>query len=132
MNKNERKKISALVNESAVIELTKTMLDKAIIDANESVRQFARLFDVDVDSMSAGEKKSLPAVFADGTETQLNLYRAKHRGDKRISIKGIKKQAKAGDTIAITYQLDAADRIIIVVNVTQTRGAIDLSKAVAS
>ena len=40
----------------ATIKLTKTMLDKHIIDANESVRKFSRLFDVDYDSMTNGDK----------------------------------------------------------------------------
>ena len=37
----------------AKIKLTKTMLDKAIIDANQSVRDFVKLFDVDYSEMES-------------------------------------------------------------------------------
>ena len=39
-----------------VLRLTKTMLNKSIIDANNSIRQLARLFDVDYVLMQPNEK----------------------------------------------------------------------------
>ena len=88
----------------ASIKLTRTMLDKAIIDANTSVREFAWLVGVDFADMVSGDRHQLAAFFSDGTETVINLYRTNNaRADRRISIKGIKKQFKAGDTLTIDF-----------------------------
>ena len=87
----------------AQIKLTKTMLDKAIIDANTSVREFALSENVDFASMVSGDRHQLTAFFADGSETVINLYKTNNaRGDRRISIKGIKKYAAAGDLVTIS------------------------------
>ena len=99
----------------ATIKLTKTMLDKHIIDANDSVRKFSRLFDVDYDSMTNGDKVSIDAQYEDGTPCKVNFYRTQSRADRRISISGIRKQATQGDTIAITW----ADNHTIIVNVSR-------------
>ena len=88
----------------AQIKLTRTMLEKAIIDANSSVREFACLVGVDFADMVSGDRHQLAAFFADGNETVINLYRTNNaRADRRISIKGIKKQFKAGDTLIIEF-----------------------------
>lgn len=88
----------------AQIKLTRTMLDKAIIDANTSVREFAISQSVDFADMVSGDRHQLAAFFADGNETVINLYRTNNaRADRRISIKGIKKQFKAGDTLTIEF-----------------------------
>ena len=86
----------------AQIKLTKTMLEKAIIDANTSVREFALSENVDFASMVSGDRHQLAAFFADGSETVINLYRTNNaRGDRRISIKDIKKHFNAGDILSI-------------------------------
>ena len=88
----------------AEIKLTSTMLDKAIIDANTSVREFSLSQNVDFAAMVSGDRHQLAAFFADDTETVINLYRTNNaRADRRISIKGIKKQFKAGDTLTIEF-----------------------------
>jgi len=99
----------------ATIKLTKTMLDKHIIDANQSVRKFSRLYDVDYDTMTNGDKVSISAQYEDGTPCKVNFYRTKARSDRRVSISGIKKQATQGDTIAITW----ADNHTIIINVSR-------------
>ena len=87
----------------AQIKLTRTMLEKAIIDANTSVREFALSENVDFASMVSGDRHQLAAFFADGSETVINLYKTNNaRGDRRISIKGIKKHAAAGDLVTIS------------------------------
>jgi hypothetical protein len=53
----------------AEIKLTKTMLDKAIIDANNSVREFVKAYGVDFNKMKSGDRATLEAKFIDGTET---------------------------------------------------------------
>ena len=99
----------------ATIKLTKTMLDKHIIDANQSVRKFSRLYDVDYDTMTNGDKVSINAQYEDGTQCKVNFYRTKARSDRRVSISGIKKQAIAGDTVAITL----INNNTIIINVTR-------------
>jgi hypothetical protein len=47
--------------------LTNTMLNKAIIDANTSIRRFAKLFGIDFDTMVNGEKHKLLAYYEDDT-----------------------------------------------------------------
>ena len=86
----------------AQIKLTPTMLEKAIIDANTSVREFALFQGVDFAAMVSGDRHQLAAFFADGSETVINLYRTNNaRADRRISIKDIKKHFNAGDILLI-------------------------------
>ena len=94
--------------EPAKLTLTKTMLEKAIIDANASVRQFGRLFNVVYEDMKAGNRVQLDAEFLDGSRTTLSFYKTRNRGDRRFSIRGIKKQAEIGDTIALCVRVDAS------------------------
>ena len=94
--------------EPAKLTLTKTMLEKAIIDANASVRQFGRLFGVVYEDMNAGNRVQLEAEFLDGSRTTLSFYKTRNRGDRRFSIRGIKKQAEIGDTIALCVRVDAS------------------------
>ena len=94
--------------EPAKLTLTKTMLEKAIIDANSSVRQFGRLFGVVYEDMNAGNRVQLEAEFLDGSRTTLSFYKTRNRGDRRFSIRGIKKQAEIGDTIALCVRVDAS------------------------
>lgn len=99
----------------ATIKLTKTMLDKHIIDANESVRKFSRLFNCDYDNMLNGDKLTINAQYEDGTLCKINFYRTKARSDRRVSISGIKKQANIGDTVAITL----INNSTIIINVSR-------------
>ena len=99
----------------ASLTLTRTMLEKSIIDANASLREFALAFDIDMEKMQAGHKFTLAATYADGTPTMLTFYRAKTRGDKRFSCKKLGKHAKAGDTIAFTLNSTG----VIVINISK-------------
>ena len=56
------------------------MLDKHIIDANESQCEFSRLFDVDYDSMTNGDKVTIDAKYEDGTPCKVNFYRTQSKG----------------------------------------------------
>ena len=104
--------------EPAKLVLTKTMLEKAIIDANASVRQFGRLFGVVYEDMAAGNRVQLDAEFLDGSRTTLSFYKTRNRGDRRFSIRGIKKQAEIGDTIALCVRVDASTgETALVINV---------------
>ena len=100
----------------AEIKVTQTMLDKHIIDANKSV---IKLFDNTYDNLENGDgidfkgeyfssyfmNESSPN-FYDNVISVIRCYKAKTRGDKRISISGLKKYAEAGDTIGIFKRLD--------------------------
>ena len=107
-------------NTPAVVTLTATMLNKAIIDANNSVRNFSKLCGIDFDEMQSGDRATVNAEFLDGTETVLSFYRTKNqRGDRRFSIKGIKQQAEVGDTIAVTFKHNTQGERVLVINVTR-------------
>ena len=98
----------------AKIKLTKTMLDKSIIDANKTVQQFltanwqmehdeyAEVHENGYDYIKPqGKIVFYKVAFEDSElETEIRFYKTK-RGDKRISIKNIKKYADVGDTIII-------------------------------
>lgn len=99
----------------ASLTLTPTMLNKSIIDANASLREFGEIFDIDMDKMKAGERQTIKARYADGTETEMVYYRAKTRGDKRFSCKKLSKHAKAGDTVAFTLSPDG----VVVINISK-------------
>lgn len=124
-------KIVTLTNHKpALLKLTKTMLEKAIIDANASVRNFSKLCGVDFDDMQSGEKHSLEAEFLDGTPTKISFYRTKNeRGDRRLSIKGIKQQASESDTVAITFKLNDRGKSILVINISDHQEYQHLSEA---
>lgn len=94
----------------ASLFLTKTMLNKSIIDANKSVIILAGMMDLSYDNMVAGHKHSYPAIFENGVESQVNFYKTK-RGDKRLSVKNLKSQAEAGMVLrlVVDWSWDIAD-----------------------
>tara|TARA_R100001129_G_scaffold49511_1_gene34233 strand:- start:3515 stop:3838 length:324 start_codon:yes stop_codon:yes gene_type:complete len=101
----------------AKIKLTKTMLDKHIIDANNSVREFVKNVGVVFDDMASGDSHHFVAEFkkqkptANDLVTVVRCYRTKNaRGDRRISIKDIKKHAQVGDVVVFKL---ANDNVII-------------------
>tara|TARA_R110001606_G_scaffold129217_2_gene263960 strand:- start:601 stop:948 length:348 start_codon:yes stop_codon:yes gene_type:complete len=87
----------------AKIKLTKTMLEKSIIDANKTVQKFL-LEDFGMKYtdpfFEIGCKFTVPSTYIDGEEVNINFYRSK-RGDKRISIQKLKKYADAGDIVSL-------------------------------
>ena len=107
----------------AQIRLSKTMLDKSIIDANKSVRNLALNFGIDFDKMKNGDKYEVLARFDDtNQESVVRFYKTINRGDRRVSIKSIKQYANIGDLIALSACLPKDDnKDIIIINVT--RGA---------
>jgi len=97
----------------AKIKLTKTMLNKSIIDANKTVQQFLDYvteLENTYDTLASGESMTVGALYENDSPTFVNFYRAKGRGDKRISIQNLRKFAKEGDTIKLRL-LD--ERVII-------------------
>jgi len=105
----------------AQIRLSKTMLDKSIIDANKSVRDFALNFGIDFDKMKNGDKYEVLARFDDtNQESVVRFYKTINRGDRRVSIKSIKQYANIGDLIALSACLPKDDnKDIIIINVTR-------------
>lgn len=91
------------------IKLTKTMLEKSIIDANLSVRRLSKRLkglDIDYDKMKCGEKHKVGAVIlltndqACSSISEVRFYRTT-RGDRRISIKNARKHFEVGDTLTL-------------------------------
>ena len=105
----------------AQIRLSKTMLDKSIIDANKSVRDLALNFGIDFDKMKNGDKYEVLARFDDTNQKSVvRFYKTINRGDRRVSIKGIKQYANIGDLIALSACLPKDDnKDIIIINVTR-------------
>ena len=105
----------------AQIRLSKTMLDKSIIDANKSVRNLALNFGIDFDKMKNGDKYEVLARFDDtNQESVVRFYKTINRGDRRVSIKSIKQYANIGDLIALSACLPKDDnKDIIIINVTR-------------
>ena len=105
----------------AQIRLSKTMLDKSIIDANKSVRDLALNFGIDFDKMKNGDKYEVLARFDDtNQESVVRFYKTINRGDRRVSIKNIKQYASIGDLIALSACLPKDDnKDIIIINVTR-------------
>ena len=109
----------------AQIRLSRTMLDKSIIDANKSVRDLALNFGIDFDKMKNGDKYEVEARF-DNPEryhqekSVVRFYKTINRGDRRVSIKGIKQYVEIGDLIALSACLPKDDnKDIIIINVTR-------------
>ena len=57
---------------TAVINITDTMLNKSIIDANKSVCALAKDFSFDYNEAECGQRQPLPAAYADGTEATVD------------------------------------------------------------
>ena len=120
------------------IDLTKTMLDKSIIDANKTVQQFldndfGMNYDdpffttVFVDTDTNKEVRSAFFVvgeYADGTEANVKFYRSAKRGDKRISIQKLKQYAEAGDQVVLTSDAESLhDGFRIFINIVRQTDA---------
>jgi hypothetical protein len=100
---------------AANIKLTKTMLDKSIIDANKTVQSFLledfgmdytdkffteQFYNADKDRFERN-KFTIIGEYIDGTESVITFYRSGKRGDKRISIQKLKQYADAGDEVRL-------------------------------
>ena len=105
----------------AKIKLTKTMLDKSIIDANKTVCEFldhdfgmnynGRFFTEEwYDTEKERTMRNAFLVvgeYADGTEGDIKFYRSAKRGDKRISIQKLKQYAEVGDEVILTSDAES-------------------------
>jgi len=97
----------------AKIKLTKTMLDKSIIDANKSVRDFLEQeLDYSYDKLEADVSDGkyyhnywCNALYEDDTPTIVTFYKSRTRGDRRISIKNLRKFAEEGDTVKLRSEV---------------------------
>ena len=116
--RKENRIIESLSPDIGTLRLTKTMLDKHIIDANASIRRLALLLGHDMESMTNGDKVTIEGQYDDGTPFRVNLYRTVMRSDRRVSISGIKKQAIAGDLLALSYKRNDEGDYILIINVT--------------
>lgn len=116
--RKENRIIESLSPDIGTLRLTKTMLDKHIIDANASIRRLALLLGHDMESMTNGDKVTIEGQYNDGTPCRVNLYRTVMRSDRRVSISGIKKQAVAGDLLALSYKRNDEGDYILIINVT--------------
>ena len=100
---------------TGVIKLTNTMLNKHIIDANKSVIELAESIGINYSDLKAGEKITIEGCFDNAKPCKVSFYKTKTRGDKRFSISGLKKEAAAGDTVAIQKNSEGA----LVINVSK-------------
>ena len=97
----------------AKIKLTKTMLDKSIIDADKSVREFLEQeLDYTYDKLEADVSDGkyyhnywCNALYEDDTPTIVTFYKSRTRGDRRISIKNLRKFAEEGDTVKLRSEV---------------------------
>lgn len=114
----EKKVIESLSPQIAQIRLTDTMINKYIMDAKQDTQKLAALFDVDYSQIEKGQKITVKGVWHDGTACNVTFYRAKTRGDKRISITGLKRKAQTGDLIGLSYITDQTGKTYLAVSVT--------------
>ena len=96
-----------------VLKLTKTMIDKSIIDANQSVRQLARLFGVDYEDMQPNERIKIPYI-SSSAESTVTFYKTA-RGDRRIPIQKIKEIAGEGDTLSLMWAKNESGELILII-----------------
>ena len=109
----------------AKIKLTKTMLDNSIIDANKSVREFLEQeLDYSYDKLEADVSDGkyyhnywCNALYEDDTPTIVTFYKSRTRGDRRISIKNLRKFAEEGDTVKLRSEVVMVEDCIFDVRV---------------
>ena len=97
------------------------MLDKSIIDANISVRNFlehdfgmnyddkfftAEWYDIEKER-TMRNAFFVVGEYADGTEADVKFYRSAKRGDRRISIQKLKQYAEVGDKVILTSDAES-------------------------
>jgi hypothetical protein len=116
--RKEDRIIESLSPEIGTLRLTYTMINKHIIDANASIRRLALLLGVDMEEMTNGDKVTIEGQYQDGTPCNVNFYRTTMRSDRRVSLSGIKKQAIAGDLLALSYKRNEQGDYILIINVT--------------
>ena len=106
-----------LRGKKAMFHVTKTVLDKAIQDANNGLVHILKEANIlDYESIEAGEKHYIYATSKKSVDLiKVSCYRAKTRGDKRIWFKGIKELAAADDMMALSIHKDK----ILLTNLTQ-------------
>jgi hypothetical protein len=124
----------------ARIKLTKTMLDKSIIDANKTVQSFLledfgmdyadkffteQFYNADKDRFERN-KFTIIGEYIDGTEADITFYRSGKRGDKRISIQKLKQYADAGDEVRLSSDAESLhDGIRIFIQIHRPIGEAD-------
>tara|TARA_Y100000385_G_scaffold82817_2_gene84832 strand:+ start:3552 stop:3839 length:288 start_codon:yes stop_codon:yes gene_type:complete len=89
----------------ARIKLTRTMLEKYIIDANVSVVAWARAeWGVEYEVLRLNNRHVVACAVLNGEEKMITAvtFYVTRRGDKRLSIAKIGSFAKAGDEILLT------------------------------
>ena len=122
----------------AKIKLTKTMLDKSIIDANKSVQKFLtddfemsyddpyftqQWYNEKANRFERG-RLTITGEYADGERVDVRFYRSGTRADKRISIQKLKQYAEAGDEVILTSNVkDAEGEYLIYINIVRQTDA---------
>ena len=123
----------------ATIKLTKTMLDKSIIDANKTVQQFLTDdFEMSYDDPYFVQqwynektqryergKLTVTGEYADGERVDVRFYRSGKRADKRISIQKLKQYAEAGDEVILTSNAkdEGVNEYLIHINIVRQTDA---------
>ena len=122
----------------AKIKLTKTMLDKSIVDANKTVQKFLTdNFEMSYDDPYFTQqwynekanrfergRLTITGEYADGERVDVRFYRSGTRADKRISIQKLKQYAKAGDEVILTSNVkDAEGEYLIYINIVRQTDA---------
>lgn len=110
----EQKRLQILTKQSIAfitIEPTKTGLEKSIMDATSSVREFLKAVGIhDYESQGSGSdykvKKVATYIYEDGQtkDCEISLYRSNNRGDARIWFSGLNGYASPNDIIAIIFK----------------------------
>lgn len=89
---------------------TQTGLNKSIMDATHSVREFLRennIHNYETQQNGPENKVKLPAKYIledNDRDLEISLYRANKRGDERIWFSGLNDIANPNDTIAIIFK----------------------------
>ena len=123
----------------AKIKLTKTMLDKSIIDANKTVQQFLTDdFEMSYDDPYFVQqwynektqryergKLTVTGEYADGERVDVRFYRSGKRADKRISIQKLRQYAEAGDEVILTSNAkdEGVNEYLIHINIVRQTDA---------
>ena len=110
-------------------KLTKTMLDKGNPDCWKELATFARLFGVNFEEMTRGDKYELPLMFSSGQESKIRFYVVEGSGgrkDKRYNIpaKDLKAHAEVGDIISFSFTIKEDNHLMLFCNINQEQVAL--------
>lgn len=95
------------------LKLTETHLRKSTLNGANLAKVIGEPLGFSFDQLANGERATFKAWIEPHTGTALTFYKPKSKSERRFSIKGLTKRARAGQTMRIWFDPDEPEKIRI-------------------